>query len=202
MGLFTNKYPYTDFHELNLDWVIEKMKDLENRVDSLKDEVIKETTDYIDSKLADTVEQLNKDYEAFKLEVNNKIAGLDADYKAFVDEVNRRMLIMDNKIAEAQALVNSALEQANAYTNQAIANNNDYIIDQTTKALDTVTVLNYFTGERITIQEMFDYLAKFHLNNAITVLELEEAQKTVNALVTLRMTMTDLATNGKQIIIG
>lgn len=33
MGFF-NKYPYTDFHELNLDWIIEKIKDVEN---ALKD---------------------------------------------------------------------------------------------------------------------------------------------------------------------
>ena len=26
--LFNNEYPYTDFHELNLSWVIEKMKSL------------------------------------------------------------------------------------------------------------------------------------------------------------------------------
>ena len=25
---FDNKYPYTDFHELNLDWILEQMKNL------------------------------------------------------------------------------------------------------------------------------------------------------------------------------
>lgn len=36
MGLFTNKYPYTDFHELNLDWIIETMKNLEKSWDEYK----------------------------------------------------------------------------------------------------------------------------------------------------------------------
>ena len=27
-GLFNNEYPYTDFHELNLSWVIKKVKEL------------------------------------------------------------------------------------------------------------------------------------------------------------------------------
>lgn len=29
MGIFNNKYPYTDFHEMNLDWIIDKLKDLD-----------------------------------------------------------------------------------------------------------------------------------------------------------------------------
>lgn len=33
-GKFYNKYPYTDFHELNLDWVIEQIKKNEDKIDN------------------------------------------------------------------------------------------------------------------------------------------------------------------------
>lgn len=36
MGLFHNKYPYTDFHELNLDWIITKFKEMLDRLDALE----------------------------------------------------------------------------------------------------------------------------------------------------------------------
>ena len=47
MGIFNNKYPYTDFHELNADWIIELMKKLGINVDSLKEalEDFKEDTE-------------------------------------------------------------------------------------------------------------------------------------------------------------
>lgn len=32
---FFNKYPYTDFHELNLDWVLETVKNLFNAVSTI-----------------------------------------------------------------------------------------------------------------------------------------------------------------------
>ena len=35
-GLFGNEFPYTDFHELNLSWVIEKIKELLVRADALE----------------------------------------------------------------------------------------------------------------------------------------------------------------------
>lgn len=33
MAFFFNRYPYTDFHELNLDWIISKLKDLKDAID-------------------------------------------------------------------------------------------------------------------------------------------------------------------------
>lgn len=36
-GFFNNEYPYTDFHELNLSWVIERIKKLMGQVSNLED---------------------------------------------------------------------------------------------------------------------------------------------------------------------
>lgn len=34
-----DSFPYTNFQELNLDWIIEKLKELEERVAALEEEV-------------------------------------------------------------------------------------------------------------------------------------------------------------------
>ena len=36
---FYDKFPYTNFQELNLDWVLETVKELEDRVEELEDRV-------------------------------------------------------------------------------------------------------------------------------------------------------------------
>ena len=36
-GLFNNEYPYTDFHELNLSWVVKKIKELMERVSVMEE---------------------------------------------------------------------------------------------------------------------------------------------------------------------
>lgn len=38
MGLF-EQFPYTNFHELNLDWLLQKVKQLDSKVDSFEDDI-------------------------------------------------------------------------------------------------------------------------------------------------------------------
>lgn len=200
MSIFDNKYPYSDFHELNLDWVISTITEFDKKLDNYEDTVLEKAKEYTDSAIQESYSSLVSEFDTFKNEVTTLISGLDSRYDEFVKTVNDRMAITDANVLAISRKVDLVLAEANNYTNQAIINNNDYIIDQTTKALETVTVLNYFTGARTSIQDMFDYLAKFHLQNAISVDTLVERAKTVNALISYNMTMTQLATNGATII--
>lgn len=193
---FTNDFPYTDFHELNLDWVLNKIKEFQERIDSFEDTVLKKANDYTDSEILKLSQKISEEFVNFTKEITDKISNIESNYEEFVNYVNNRITLMENELVKMNDYIQTILKQANEYTQQAIINNNAYIISETTKALSTVKVINYFTGERVSIQEMFDYLCQFHLENAINYAVMASREKTYTEFNNLSMTYTDLALNG------
>ena len=57
MGLF-EQFPYSNFHELNLDWILQKIKELEEKVDSIEDRILKQANAYTDASIAMLLLQL------------------------------------------------------------------------------------------------------------------------------------------------
>ena len=50
----THKYPYTDFHDLNLDWIINKIHEIDKTVQSVYNEEAKEIlAEHLDQLLPD-----------------------------------------------------------------------------------------------------------------------------------------------------
>ena len=64
-----------------------------------------------------------------------------------------------------------------------------------------IKVINYFTGEKVSIQQMFDYLAALHATSGIDIDTLVARAKTVNEIIAYSATVTDLVTNGNTIIV-
>lgn len=75
---FFNKYPYTDFHELNLDWVLKTVKDLFAAVQQIDG----------------WIDQHQTEYEELKALYDNMIAGNfpDSIKQAFADWMNANAL--------------------------------------------------------------------------------------------------------------
>lgn len=194
---FTNDFPYTDFHEINLDWILNKIKEFQERIDTFEEVVLKKANEYTDSEILKLSQKISTEFIAFTKEITEKIANIDSNYNQFVTYVNNRIALMENELVKMNDYIQTILKQANEYTQQAIINNNAYIIRETEKALSSVRVINYFTGKRISIQEMFDYLCQFHLENAINYTVMASREKTYTEFNNLSMTYTDLALNGE-----
>lgn len=188
--MIIDKYPYTNMHELNLDWIIKKIKELTDYVQNVETNILEKAAEYTDAQLANYQQQL----DIYEAQINNRIT-------QFQETVNNVLTIQDSKIAAFDKKIDDAIIGVNARTDLAIEQNNDYIIEQLSQGIIDLKVVNYFTGALITVQDMFDYLAQFHLDNAISYNELIAAAKTYTELAAYNMTYTQLANNGKTIIV-
>lgn len=80
MGLFEH-FPYSNFHELNLDWWLNAMRQLEERIEALEERIEQlkqEILEEVDKKLAEFKEQLLQ-------EVQEKLDALKEELTALID---------------------------------------------------------------------------------------------------------------------
>lgn len=203
-----NEYPYTDMHELNLDWAIAKIKELDKRVDDITEDiaeiVYEQAVQYIDEHLADVIAEFNQlkiDVEAEIRDIENDFDGLNQQFIDLAGDFDALVASVDYKINQIRLYIDGQIAGVNLRTDAAIAANNDYILGQMTQFLAQIKVLNFFTGEYVSIQDMFDYLSMLHVNDGIDYADLASRNKTYTELAAYNMTYTDLVLHGNSIIV-
>lgn len=186
------QFPYTNFHDLNLDWVLKEVKRVSEAVDKWSTEVLDAAKAYTDEKVAAEAERANHANLELKQTVETAI-------RDFQNVVNGALTGFQEQLKQQDAEIDANLVAARGYTNAQIAQNNEFLLEEISKGLIDLKVLNLFTGKYVTVQEMFDYLATFHLTGAISVAQIGNAQRTVNTVVGYNATCTDIVINGYQI---
>ena len=190
---YNYEYPYTDPNRYNADWLLNKMKELEGRLDGIVEETLALTKTYVDNRL----ESYQSQIESIRREIAEVSQRTDTLSTHVADEVLR----LEAKILEAERKSESLFIIANNRTDLQIARNNEYIFREIEdNILANITVINYFTGERTTVQGMFDYLASLHLENAITYNGLRDKNLTYTELIAKDITYTELAKNGATVL--
>lgn len=190
---YNYEYPYTDPNRYNADWLINKMKELERRLDGIVEEALARTKVYVDERLVTYQTQIAEIRREIK-DVSDRTGELSA-------EMIRQVMRLEELIADAERKAESLFTIANARTDLQIERNNEYIFQEIDdNILGNITVINYFSGERTTVQDMFDYLASLHLQNAITYDGLLDKNLTYTELIAKSITYTELVKNGAAVL--
>lgn len=83
---FWHKFPYSNFHEINLDWIINTVKSYGTQIDDLRGE-IEEAVDYLKTNLENTVIQvINAAIEAGSFNVAVQYTAADERIDIIVTE--------------------------------------------------------------------------------------------------------------------
>ena len=190
---YNYEYPYTDPNRYNDDWLISKMKELEGRLDGIIEETLALTKTYVDNRLATYQSQIES--------IRQDIAELSQRTDTLSAHVAEEVLRLESKILDAERKAESLFIIANDRTDLQIERNNEYIFREIEdNILVNVTVINYFTGERMSVQDMFNYLASLHLQNAITYNGLRDKNLTYTELIAKSITYTELVKNGSALL--
>ena len=194
---FWNKYPYTDFHELNLDWIISELKRIEESLVGIKEEIEADTIAaveaYIDNKLGGFLAEFNELKREFRL-LQDNFDSLDSDFIALSNRVDSLFTQLDNKIDASVIAVNQR-------TDLRLTDMYNQIFEDLTASLAQIKVINYFTGELVSVQDMFNYLAKLHLNDSLDYDTMALRAKTYTQFANMNMTFENLVAHGNTLYI-
>ena len=192
MSNFINQFPYTDFHELNLDWVIKRTKELEETTKYLVDEFSKITIlteEYIDSMIQRAIETNNIVLYQRMLDLKAEIT---TEYKNYVTaQINALTVYIDNQDIyydqQAKGYAQTAESAAKAYTDSQV--------------LSYTMMINPITGVYEDVRNVVDDIVYyFQTNNALTAAEYDALDLTASAYDAYDITAYDYDFSGKTIL--
>ena len=188
-----NQYPYINENDLNLDYLLNRIKKIEEQIQTIKDEIEAEIFDWVVEQLKPFETELNnliKDVKDLSEEVDTTLTAYDARITALQNQVN-------DFIAQVQRDLQAQATALSDLMDTKIENNNITLMAEITENVgDLFLVLNPFTGTMMTIQAMIDYLSAFHIVDGIDYDTMNTRALTYSAWNALNMTYTDLTLHG------
>ena len=195
---FMSKYPYTDFHELNADYLLERLKKVEEQLATIKEDIESDVLAWVQEQLIPYEQQLND----LITEVQNLERSTQETLEQYDTRINNFINQINGQIVEIRTELVNSINAVNALTDLKIEQNNIYLLNEITENVgDLFVVLNPFTGETVTIQDMIDYLSAFHINDAIDYDTMATRALTYNQVDALNITYTDLTLHGNTLYV-
>lgn len=195
---FLWKYPHTSFEEINLDYILKRIEQIEIQIKTIKEEIEGEIFEWVQEQIAPIEEELNKliaDVTSLEKNVTDTLEAYDKR----IDDIQTAL---DAQIAQIKKDLVDSINAVNALTDTKIEQNNIWLLNEISHNVgDLFQVLNPFTGTMMSIQEMIDYLSAFHIVDGIDYDTMNTRALTYSVWNGLAMTYTDLTLHGNTIYV-
>lgn len=197
MGLYEH-WPYVNFHELNLNMILQEMKRISDEMEVIKtwhddyqDEL--EHLEEIYGDLVNKYNDLEQDFNAFVQQINTDFEELETD---LIARINREMNDVRNEMQLFENQVNYRLDGMQAQITAL-----DRKIDNAIEHLaDNLKIINPFTGELEPISDVINTLAAFHMEDAITAGDYDALQLTAGYYDGLQLTAYQYDVQARQFL--
>lgn len=161
-SLFNNKYPYTDFHELNLDWLLETYQEIVVHVQTLLDYMAQHKIEYAEAMAR--LEAVENEINTFEATVQaefdrlaeeqaqafaEQTAKLDLAIQQMKDEVNEEIVKLRSDVAEAIASFQTQFNQLKASIEAEITQLRILINQEIVRLNETLEVNNEYIRQYV-----------------------------------------------------
>lgn len=189
---FIDMYPYSDFHELNLDWLLAKTKSMIEKMTYLEEEFAKievlteeQIRSMINSAIAtNNIYLLN--------ELNNLHTQITNEYTSYVNNrIEQLKVYLDNQDIYYDNL-------AKGYADQALIDAKTYTDDQ---VLNYTMMINPITGHYEDVRNVVnDIVTYFHTQDSLTAGEYDALDLTAGYYDGKQLDAYDYDFNGKTLL--
>lgn len=171
-----------------------------------------ELIEKLTTKINELVAQVNSLENVSNAYTDEQITIFKSQLDAKIDSINSDLRVLIGSVADKESAdylelkedIQAVANSIKAQVDLAISQYNTWLMDYLSKQILDIKVINFFNGQKVSIQDMFDYLAQLHVTNGLTYAEITNRLYTYGEIISIcnngNYTYADLITDANTIL--
>lgn len=171
-----HKWGYTNYHDLNLDWILEKIQSLELTVKKIED---------LSNEWAETLEDIKNDIETMERLYNDIVIDNEVFKRQMDSKFNDLSSNINQEFNTLKYSIDTTMKQYMRDINLTISSFNSQLVAMDRKLNEALAnlwmelkMVNPFTGQEESVLNVIDYLASLHMQDGITAQDYDALELT------------------------